>query len=638
MWGLPLDDEGKGVDSEKTWVEGMDTLRDVGKEAIGTTKRVSSRVQEEGQQGRDKVFGAWDNFMRDMRGDPQVRDAVRSIMRILRGRTKDLVETARAKAGELKEQAMEVDSSLEQTRQEGKGLENLASFFGLQDPQGHLEKAIRGLGTFIGRIGSTSSEGSSKALDKLIDEIWGAIRYMIYDPELNAWLDDFFAVSEKVFAPGEEGERYARSEEGKQARRDIGKRWKDLKGKENEEWRAIRQRVLNAAEELQATLEGDEDAKRVQEAQLKLGETLKSGIGAINWQDIIRVYLPKILGKMKDVPIPRTEYKDEEMEFVLENLDVSSFDLLPSHIYIRNITDVDIDSERPSGTGDSFGDAVEMGGLTHIKIQAMQMKLEDVSFWYRDKTAGTLAPSEFTGLLGLTMPPKGINVDLKVRLIPASARAPRHGDDAPRSEREAKRHFNNIELASVQITDDVELTVKETNHSILATLFKPLLLSRLRDALERTLSNQLRSILEWADGVAYDISKRKLVFTDSGMGEGEAFSAAIWSELGRMRRESKAGGVSFGGVLKPTGTGIVAGLGVGTAGEKHYAQVAMGVEPQILAGSKRGPLGTASEPISMPDTRAAGGRQRVEGFVSAIDRKKRQEERVGGWRSDAFNL
>ena len=60
----------------------------------------------------------------------------------------------------------------------------------------------------------------------------------------------------------------------------------------------------------------------------------------------------------------RTEYTDDEIEFVLENLDISGFNILPSHVYIRNITDVDIVTSdtlsAPSRTG--------IGTLTHVHI------------------------------------------------------------------------------------------------------------------------------------------------------------------------------------------------------------------------------------------------------------------------------
>lgn len=152
------------------------------------------------------------------------------------------------------------------------------------------------------------------------------------------------------------------------------------------------------------------------------------------WQDLFKIYILRVFSKMRDVPVPRfillfsflyigllmflfsrTEYKDDDIEFVLENLDVSSFNILPSHVYIRNITDVDIvtsSSSAPSRTA--------VGTLSHVRIQAMQLTLKDVSFWYRYKTASALTPNEFAGLLGLCLPTKGIDVDLKIRLIPPS--------------------------------------------------------------------------------------------------------------------------------------------------------------------------------------------------------------------------
>ena len=103
------------------------------------------------------------------------------------------------------------------------------------------------------------------------------------------------------------------------------------------------------------------------------------------------------MSKIRDIPIPRlvlsdclvlsythlqkkirTEYKGDEIEFVLENLDVSSFNILPSHIYIGNITDVDIQTSASPSTPSR----TSIGALTHIHIQALQLALKDVSLWY----------------------------------------------------------------------------------------------------------------------------------------------------------------------------------------------------------------------------------------------------------------
>ena len=58
-----------------------------------------------------------------------------------------------------------------------------------------------------------------------------------------------------------------------------------------------------------------------------------------------------------------------------------------------------------------------IGALTHIRIQTLQLALKDVSFWYKDKAATAIGPSELIRLLGLELPEKGIDVALKVRPI-----------------------------------------------------------------------------------------------------------------------------------------------------------------------------------------------------------------------------
>ncbi|KAG1775937.1 hypothetical protein EV702DRAFT_1198841 [Suillus placidus] len=78
----------------------------------------------------------------------------------------------------------------------------------------------------------------------------------------------------------------------------------------------------------------------------------------------------RLLHVIKNIPIPRTKYIDREIEFVLENLDISSLSLLPGHVYICNITDVDITAPAMSQST-----TTAIGTLTHIQIQAVQLTL-----------------------------------------------------------------------------------------------------------------------------------------------------------------------------------------------------------------------------------------------------------------------
>jgi len=314
-----------------------------------------------------------------------------------------------------------------------------------------------------------------------------------------------------------------------------------------------------------------------------------------------------------------------------------------------------------------------IGALTHIRIQALQLALKDVSFWYKDKAATAIGPSELTGLLGLELPEKGIDVDLKVRLIPALVTGA--------NSREAQKHFNVIERAEVSISDDVRISVRDTNHAVLVTLFRPMMVTRLREALERTLTEQLRAVVDFADGVAFDISKRRQVFEDTGLGAGGSLMAAIWSEVGRLERERREGPVEMD--WRATGTGLVVEQKtvletneVGEASQVRKTQFAIGAEPQILTGEKQGPLGTGSEPIkdklgrmgeeagvtdaaresSMDvdveegakrmveevEARAKGvmkeGQRQMAGFRQSVERKSKLEKGRSGWESAAFDL
>lgn len=191
--------------------------------------------------------------------------------------------------------------------------------------------------------------------------------------------------------------------------------------------------------------------------------------------------------------------------------------------------------------------------------------------------------------------------------------------------------------------------MKESNHSVLMTLFKPIMVMRLKDALERTLSEELRGAVDWVDGVAWDVAKRREVFEDAGLGGGGSFMAALWSELGRLQRTGSEG-VGW----RATGTGLIVeqkGEGVGSTA------FAMGAEPQILSGEKRGPLGTGSESLKMDvDTSPAGirevledvegqakgmvkeGKRQAVGFRRSVEKKKEKEMGTKGWQSACFDF
>ena len=153
------------------------------------------------------------------------------------------------------------------------------------------------------------------------------------------------------------------------------------------------------------------------------------------------------------------------MEFVLEDLDISSMGLLPGTVFVRNITDFEISSPT-NGTS-----SMAVGALTHVHVKGVQLKLSQVSFYYRDLTS-TVGPKEFTGLAEVTLPSGGVDLDIKVRLIPSTP--------AGLAERAEKKRFTRVDSISVNLSDDAEVRVTESNHQILVNIFGPLLTARLQ--------------------------------------------------------------------------------------------------------------------------------------------------------------
>jgi hypothetical protein len=277
-------------------------------------------------------------------------------------------------------------------------------------------------------------------------------------------------------------------------------------------------------------------------------------------------------------------------------------------------------------------------------MKGLQLKLSQLSFYYRDLTAA-VGPATFTGLAEITLPPEGVDVDIKIRTIPSTAEG--------LSERAEQQRFLRVDLVAVNVSDDVDVRVTKSNHPVLLSMFRPLLTSRLRGALQTTLSANIRRVLEGLDALAWDTLTRAEIFEDAGLTRGQALATALWSQLGHLQRTQ--GGLSLG--WGPSGTGLV------REGDKE--RVAIGVEPQVLGPEKHGPKGTFAQPlkeragevgaqdvdVSMESVEGAAkdivgqasegvkaGMRKVRTFEEMVAEKQKQEERTSGWESCAFDV
>lgn len=602
-------------DAKAKFEKTMDTVKESGSKVIGTTQSVQETAKQTSERATTRFRETYLRMIERAQSDPEYKRALSMLFNT---------------AAKWVNKAIDTAADLDQATK-------LETFVDDPTEEKHLYQVLYKLRVLIERL------AGGRSLDDSFAYLRECALDVKQDEDIKAWFNDFFAYLRNCL----EEPKYVHTDEAVETYDDLRQRWKELLDEDSDvacKWKGDVGSLRYAVYALQQAISKNPNIVRVRRAHEKLCKDLerigatagKVGIqfaleqGSWFWQDMFNVYMPRLLKTIKDIPIPRTEYVDSEVDFVLENLNVSSLSLLPGHVYIRNITDVDITAPAGGSTHTA------MGTLTHIRMQALQLTLKEVSFYYKDKVA-TVGPSEFTGILEFTLPTQGLDVDFKFRLIPNTPLGLK--------ERERDQRFFKVERVDVHLAENITFEVKESNHPILATVFKPVLISRFREALEKTLEEQIRGVFDLADGIAFDVSNRAEVFEDTGLGRGAAIATAVWSEIGRLRRME--GGLLGG--WKATGTGII------KEGLPGDAKLAMGAEPQILPGEKKGPLGTHAVPIGeRPEfkgivesgatvkenikqaTREGVGK--VQSFKETVRRKASEEKRSAGWNSHAFDL
>jgi hypothetical protein len=207
---------------------------------------------------------------------------------------------------------------------------------------------------------------------------------------------------------------------------------------------------------------------------------------------------------------------------VAEYISIDSLRLLPGHAHISTTVDVDVD--KPSGPADAETDVRHK---THLRFTGIQMDLKEISFWYHGPSL-KLA-SEVRGLMDIKLPPRGMDIDIDFGLLPTLS---------GKSRRERKGGFHRISKVQVTLSSDATLALKETNHSILISVFKPAVKKKIIDTIEKVLAEKIRMALEIMDNVAWDIHQRAKVFADTGLtATGPKYVAAMSSEWGRLKKQ-----------------------------------------------------------------------------------------------------
>ncbi|PVG01902.1 hypothetical protein CPB86DRAFT_24838 [Serendipita vermifera] len=483
---------------------GMDAAKYTGLSAIGAVQQSRTAAVELKDKSRAKVLDAFDRMILRALNDPEYNHSLETILDLMDKWVDKSFDAADRIPNELDK------SSLDRV---------------ISDPNGQLSTALHQLNTFLERL------SGGKSTQSIVDYIRRVGKDIRYHTEARQVLPEALQFVHQSLSDAE----FVRSDEFDNQKLAISRKWRSMVNADAPESRLLKsdiEKFRDVVDDFQTTLVNEPCLKRLRIAFDKFGkgvaEIISEGTTVAHaempwvWKDIITVYLPLALDYIKNIPIPRTEYKDHDIEFVAENISIESLHLLPGHAHISSTVGIDID--KSSGSADAKTD---ISHKTHLKLSGVQMNLKEVSFWYHDPSLKF--PSEVSGLMNINLPPGGVDIDVDFGLLPTLSGKQR---------REKKQSFHYISEVRVTLSRDTAIALKKTNHPILISTFKRTVKKKLIHRIETVLSQQIKVVLEMVDNIAWDLHQRAKAFDDTELTDtGPKYVAATFSEWRRLRKQ-----------------------------------------------------------------------------------------------------
>lgn len=196
-------------------------------------------------------------------------------------------------------------------------------------------------------------------------------------------------------------------------------------------------------------------------------------------KDVTEVILPGIFENIRYVPIPRIEYSDPMIDAVVENLVIEGDNLAP------NVLEIGSDNFWRWGRKQISS---KNKNKVMLSVSGIQMDLRDVSYYVKRKQGFPSITDKgvFDAFMG------GSGFSFKVELETA--------------DKDDKIHYFKINKVSTDIKN-LNIKLKKSNHKLLFSLFKPLLLKVLRPVIQRVLEKQIKDNVNELDALIYDIKR-----------------------------------------------------------------------------------------------------------------------------------
>ncbi|KAG7570921.1 hypothetical protein FFLO_01119 [Filobasidium floriforme] len=543
----------------------------------------------------DEAKDALINRMKDMISHAQTTPEYKESMDTLIHIAKKYMAKAQEAAEEVKDKS---DASIDEDR---------------------VQQAGKDLKTFVERLAGKSLDPVVEAGQKASEDIRG-------DPKLTA----YFEAIEEFMDRCMNDPKYVTSQ---RAYRKASSLYDDGQSliKNNPTWKSDADKLRKEVESFFNALSHDKTSGELVDAIETFGEDSVEA-GHVGWnslksegrglyRDAVDVILPRLVGLVKEIPVPRIEFKSADVDLVIDDLTLESASFIPDSI--KFVAHNDFEFVQGYATYASDYDS-----SVRLRVKGLHVQAKDIAYWFHKKSGWVTF--EDSGLLDVQFGPKGISFDVVLE----------------NADEDSRETFFKVKSTKVSIVG-FDYQIKNNDHWMATWLAKApvraILLQQMTQALELQIAESLRQ----ADFELYGLQQRTIAATNARPSPANYLKAVFsTSVFGSGPSLTKAGSV------KPTSKGLV------KYGKRGEYVLHVGVDEELfpnkpaarVRNSKRdhirakvdqgkGLAGTAQSRVKKDADKAKSA---VRGEASTMSRAARQQERresrSEGWRSDVFDV
>ncbi|KAK4684203.1 hypothetical protein P7C73_g5994, partial [Tremellales sp. Uapishka_1] len=507
--------------------------------------------------------------------------------------------------GLVKKYAHKAEDALEETKDKSN----------VDDEDEKVQQAGRDLKTFVEKVANKSLDDVIKASRKAADDIKNDDKLSAYFDELDKFIDRL------LYQPG-----YVVSQ---RAYRKASSLYDDGQSliTENSQWKADAAELQKQFEGIVNGVANDGPTNKLVEALEELGDSLATagqiGLGSLKvdgqglYRDFVDVILPRLIGLVKEIPVPRVEFKSEDLDLVIDDIKLESASFIPDSI--RFVAHNDLRFTQGYATYASEYDA-----SVRLRVQGLHFSASNIAFWVSKKTG--FMPFEDSGILDIQFGPKGIDFDVTL-------------ENADEDDRET---FFTVKDVTVQISG-FDFSISKNSKWFATWFAKPILRAFVQRNLTSALEAQIAEYLKTADLQMYGVQQRAIAATNAKPTPLN-FVKAVFSDS--IFSGSSGGPVKAGpkGVVKYGRRGeyiLHIGVDEDLFENKPPASIANTQRQKLKAKAKavsNQASGSADSVKKNAQDAADKGKKEANELDAKAKEAKRREERTEGWRSEAFDV